>query len=261
VGTGGQPALDGAVGTGGSTGTAGATGAGGAVGTGGAGTGGAGTGGATGTGGTTAIDAGTATDVTPGDDALDVPLPTPDSPLAEDSAEPDTSVPVVVEDAGIDLGVDLGEDTVAIGLDVGIDVEEPDAPVVADAAESEALAVDATSNPIACDSVHMLSLGEAVLNGSTTTGEFNTTGNFCFATCDDIQGWGGSSLDGRTLLLINKQSVAVPSGNGAMPLPTPKLFNDYTVFQINGGTHSYASIYWWGNGHECDAPQDGFGLE
>jgi hypothetical protein len=96
----------------------------------------------------------------------------------------------------------------------------------------------------------------------TNTPSFGTTGNYCFATCDDISGWGGSNLDGRSLLLVNGQPVTIPANGstGTMPLPTPKYLGTYTLFQINGGTYDYATMYWWGTGHTCSAPDGGFNL-
>jgi hypothetical protein len=160
---------------------------------------------------------------------------------------------VVLLDSGLDQGsLDVEEiDTTVVRLDAEVDVELLDV-------SRDTESYDVATNPIPCPSVAMPTSGA----GGGTTGFFATTGNYCFATCDDITGWNGSNLDGRTLLLVNGQSVPVPSGsNGTMPLPTPKVFGTYTVFQINGGDRDYASIQWWGTPHTCSAPDGGFGLQ
>jgi|GEM_PF-6270644 len=276
LGTGGSTSVGGTTGTGGTAATGGMVGAGGAAETGGSigaggvsasggvvGTGGIiGSGGSTqgsgGAGGVVGLDAGEEPDLPPASDVLDVPLPPLDVPAGEDVPEVEAGIPpVLLDSAALDTEGEDGpeSDTVVAVLDAAeetaADAEEPEAGPEA--------GIDATPNPIPCPEVVMLTMGEGV-TGSMSTGSFGTAGNYCFATCDDIAGWGGSNLEGRTLLLVNQQEVTNPiNGNGAMPLPTPKVLDIYTVFQISGGSYDFATIYWWGDGHECSAPVPGFG--
>lgn len=69
------------------------------------------------------------------------------------------------------------------------------------------------------------------------SGNFNTTGAYCFRTADTVNGWGCSNFTGRT--------VAVNSTNmscGGMPMPT--RYNGY-YFNSSASSLDYASIYWW----------------
>jgi hypothetical protein len=204
-----------------------------------------GKGGSSGTGGSTGVvDGGKAVDGQGTSDAQDAPF------QGSETGTIDGSKPVLLDSGSLDQGSPDVEaiDTMVVHLDAEIDAERLD---------TESL--DVAANPIPCPSVAMLSMGSGT---STNTPAFGTTGNYCFATCDDISGWGGSSLDGRSILLVNGHSVTIPANgsSGTMPLPTPKIQDTYTVFQINGGSSSSASIYWWGTGHTCAAPVGGFGL-
>jgi hypothetical protein len=78
-------------------------------------------------------------------------------------------------------------------------------------------------------------------------------------TCDNIQGWGGSNLAGRQIK-VNKVAVPLPTGggDGQMPLPASAQ-GTYYLFQVTGGSFSYASIDWWGTANAaCPAPDAGF---
>jgi hypothetical protein len=76
--------------------------------------------------------------------------------------------------------------------------------------------------------------------GSGTTGNFGTTGEFCFRTQDNITGWGCSNFTGRTLKV---NSTAVECAK----LPLPAKVNGYYYFDASGGTTAvdYAAIYWY----------------
>ena len=70
------------------------------------------------------------------------------------------------------------------------------------------------------------------------SGNFNTTGAYCFRTPDTINGWGCSNFDGRS---VQVNDVAKTCGN--MPMPTK--YNGYYYFESSAGTYAWASIYWW----------------
>ena len=76
-----------------------------------------------------------------------------------------------------------------------------------------------------------------------------TLGAFCLATCDDIDGWGCSNFDGRTIS-VNGTTVSC----GARVAKK----DGYYVFRVSAGWLSYASIYWWGPpASTCPAPAGG----
>jgi hypothetical protein len=204
-----------------------------------------GKGGSSGTGGSTGVvDAGKAVDGQGTSDAQDAPF------QGSETGKIDGNSPVRLDSGSLDQGSPDVEaiDTMVVHLDAELDAERLDTEVP-----------DVATNPIPCPSVAMLSMGSST---GTNTPSFNTTGNYCFATCDDISGWGGNNLDGRSILLVNGHSVTIPANGsaGTMPLPTPKVQGMYTVFQINGGSRDYATMYWSGTGHTCSAPDGGFGL-
>jgi hypothetical protein len=237
-GTGGS-ASGGSSGTGGSSG--GATGTGGTIVGGSSGTGGTATGGASGTGGAIGVDAGSV-DVG-GSDSLDAPIL--DNDAAIDSGALDTGTVSLLDAGTLDVADDAPAVDMAAALDMGIDIS----PVDMSGVDS--------GNLIPCDTVHMISLDDT---GGILPNGFGTTGSYCIATCDDIQGWGASNMAGRSLLLINGQQIDLSTGVGSMPLPTPKVMDTYTVFQVSAGTYDYARVYWWGTAHVCAAPAGGFGL-
>ena len=76
-----------------------------------------------------------------------------------------------------------------------------------------------------------------------------TLSAFCIATCDDIDGWGCANFDGRTIS-VNGTTVSC----GA----TLTKKDGYYVFRASAGTHSYATIYWWGpRASTCPSPPNG----
>jgi hypothetical protein len=74
--------------------------------------------------------------------------------------------------------------------------------------------------------------------GSATTGNFETAGEFCFRTPDNIAGWNCSSFDGRTLKVNNVTETC-----GTLPLPAK--INGYYYFDASAGSFPYAAIYWY----------------
>jgi hypothetical protein len=66
----------------------------------------------------------------------------------------------------------------------------------------------------------------------------NTTGPACIRVQQDIQGWGCSNANDRT---ISVNGVVMPAC--AAPLP-PKLGGSY-YFDVSAGSLSYAQIYWF----------------
>jgi hypothetical protein len=212
-----------------------------------------GKGGSSGTGGSTGVvDAGKLADSGSTTDAKDAPF------QGNETGTIDGSKPVLLDSGLLDQGSPDVEaiDTMVVHLDAEIDAERLDTESLDVLADAPA---DSASNPIPCSSVHMVSLSDSTSGGTVS---FGTTGNYCFATCDDISGWVGNYLDGRSILLVNSHSVTIPANGSSVttPLPTPKYLGTYTLFQINGGTYDYASITWWGTGHTCSAPDGGFGL-
>jgi hypothetical protein len=213
-----------------------------------------GKGGSSGTGGSTGVvDAGKLADSGSTTDAIDAPLQSNDGSRDSETGTIDGVSTVLLDSGSLDQGsLDVEAiDTMVVHLDAEIDAERLDTE-----------GIDLATNPIPCSSVAIFSIDTATGTGTASTPSFGTTGNYCFATCDDISGWSGSNLDGRSILLVNGHSVNIPANGstGAMPLPTPKVQGTYTVFQINGGTYDYATMYWWGTGHTCAAPDGGFGL-
>jgi len=76
--------------------------------------------------------------------------------------------------------------------------------------------------------------------GSATTGNFGTTGPYCFRTPDNIVGWDCSNFTGRTLKVNNVETACAK-------LPLPAKLGGYYYFDASGGTGAveYASIYWY----------------
>jgi hypothetical protein len=187
-------------------------------------------------------------------DVVDAPLPENDVPAAtDDGGASSDGVPILVDLGAVDAqpvdaaSVDVG----SILIDAGMDsAEKIDSPASQESLDS---AVDTTLSEFACPSVHMVTGG--------STGNFNTTGVFCFAVCDDIAGWGASNLDGRRIL-VNGVEVPVPSGGsgGTLPLPA-KALGTYYLFQVSAGTYPWASVNWWNStATSCPAPDGGFGF-
>jgi hypothetical protein len=72
----------------------------------------------------------------------------------------------------------------------------------------------------------------------TNSGDFGTTGAYCFRTPDNISGWGCSNFTGRTIKVNGVTETC-----GAMPLPAK--VNGYYYFDVSAGNYSYASIFWY----------------
>ena len=69
------------------------------------------------------------------------------------------------------------------------------------------------------------------------SGNFLTTGAYCFRTPDNISGW-NCSTTGRT---VKVNSVTEACGT----VPLPAKVNGYYYFDISAGSSQYDSIAWW----------------
>jgi hypothetical protein len=75
------------------------------------------------------------------------------------------------------------------------------------------------------------------------SGNFNTTGAYCFRTQDTVHGWGVSNFSGRSIsVTVNGSGTAVTSPGAALP---SKGASDYYHFNSSAGSLSYAAVYWW----------------
>jgi hypothetical protein len=141
----------------------------------------------------------------------------------------------IVGDAG-DAGVDGSTLIVDAAGDVGVD--------------GVASSVDATSDVGADGPSSDVSLGDAgdALAAScahvagASTGNFGTTGAYCFVTCDDITTWACTSLTGRTVS-VNGTTVACGAALTKV--------NDRYVFEVTAGSSADAAINWSGSSHAC----------
>ncbi len=68
------------------------------------------------------------------------------------------------------------------------------------------------------------------------SGNFNTTGAVCFTVSTNINGWGCSNIDGRTVT-VNGTAVTC----GRLPLPGSAPY----TFSFTAGSYPWASFYWW----------------
>jgi hypothetical protein len=75
-------------------------------------------------------------------------------------------------------------------------------------------------------------------SGSGNSGNFGTTGPFCFRTPDNITGWNCSNFTGRTLKV---NGVTTTCGAASLPAKV----NGYYYFDATAGGVDYASIYWY----------------
>ena len=73
-------------------------------------------------------------------------------------------------------------------------------------------------------------------NGNT--GNFNTAGAVCYRTNANINGWGCSNFDGRT---VTVGGVARSCGQ----LPLARSADGYYYFAVTAGTYTWASLYSW----------------
>jgi uncharacterized repeat protein (TIGR02543 family) len=73
---------------------------------------------------------------------------------------------------------------------------------------------------------------------SGNTGNFNTTGAACYRTNANINGWGCSNFEGRT---VTVGGVARSCGQ----LPLTRSADGYYYFAVTAGTFPWASLYAW----------------
>ncbi|HEU5133597.1 MAG TPA: GDSL-type esterase/lipase family protein [Steroidobacteraceae bacterium] len=73
---------------------------------------------------------------------------------------------------------------------------------------------------------------------TNNTGNFNTTGAVCYRTNMNINGWGCSNFDGRTLTV---GGVARTCGQ----LPLTRASDGYYYFSVTAGQFPWASMYAW----------------
>ena len=93
------------------------------------------------------------------------------------------------------------------------------------------------------------------MNGGNNSFTLNTTGPFCFVTCNDLKhGWGCDSFT-TTTRSITVNGSAVSCG-GALPARKPE---GYYYFEIGAGGHTYDGIHWAGTtATSCTAPAGGW---
>ncbi len=73
---------------------------------------------------------------------------------------------------------------------------------------------------------------------TNNTGNFNTTGAVCYRTNMNVNGWGCSNFDGRTLTV---GGVARTCGQ----LPLTRAADGYFYFSVTAGQFPWASMYVW----------------
>jgi hypothetical protein len=75
------------------------------------------------------------------------------------------------------------------------------------------------------------------------SGNFNTTGAYCFRVQNNVAGWGVSNFDGRSIAVtVNGAGTAVTTPGAALP---SKGAADYYHFSSSAGSFAWASVYWW----------------
>jgi hypothetical protein len=67
---------------------------------------------------------------------------------------------------------------------------------------------------------------------------FGTTAAVCIRVTEQVNGWGCSNMDGRTVS-VNGTTVAC----GDMPLPARQ--NNAYLFSFTSGMYTYAALYYW----------------
>jgi endo-1,4-beta-D-glucanase Y len=88
----------------------------------------------------------------------------------------------------------------------------------------------------ACSAPGACTLASAVLRSGGNSGNFDTPNAVCFKVADNLNGWGCSNFEGRTLK-VNGTSKAC----GA----TITKVSGYYLFDVSAGSVPWASIYWW----------------
>lgn len=73
---------------------------------------------------------------------------------------------------------------------------------------------------------------------TNNTGNFNTTGAVCYRTNANVNGWGCSNFDGRTLTVGGQ-------ARSCGQLPLTRSSDGYYYFSVTAGTYPWASIYAW----------------
>jgi hypothetical protein len=73
---------------------------------------------------------------------------------------------------------------------------------------------------------------------SGNTGNFNTTGAVCYRTNTNINGWGCSNFDGRTVTVGGQARTC-----GQMPLT--RASDGFYYFSVTGGAFPWAVIFTW----------------
>ena len=108
-----------------------------------------------------------------------------------------------------------------------------------------------------------------VLSGTTQNADAvpNTTGTFCFITCFDIVGMGLANMADRTTFTVNgvAKTNCLDGQNCSIVAPNQLPAKDFSTYPTAGAymfqvpacpagsttCKDYASIYWWGTGHDC----------
>jgi hypothetical protein len=182
-------------------------------------------------------------------DALDAPILNNDGAASDETGASSDGAVLIQLDTGAQDSE--GVDSAAIDTTVVFFDAEAETSIV-DASADSAVATDAEPDPFACPSV--------TIGTNGNSGSFGSIGTYCFATCDDIVGWGGSNLGGRQVK-VNGQVMTVPANGGTggqMPLAA-KVLGTYNLFQVTAGTSASAAIDWWGTpSGTCAAPDGGF---
>jgi endoglucanase len=73
---------------------------------------------------------------------------------------------------------------------------------------------------------------------TNNTGNFNTTGAACYRTAANVNGWGCSNFDGRTVTVGGQARTCGQ-------LPVTRSADGYFYFSVTAGTYPRASLYTW----------------
>jgi hypothetical protein len=147
------------------------------------------------------------------------------------------------KDGELDLNVDTAPDSVSQPKDLPLELQpevgkepgpepQPEPPQDSGIPDS---APDGITIPANC----ILHTGQNPSQGSAgQPPATNALAAFCYATCDNLTGWGCSNFDGRTVA-VNGTTVACGAS------VTKK--DGYYIFQVSQGTNKSATVYWWGS--------------
>jgi len=100
-----------------------------------------------------------------------------------------------------------------------------------------ARSVTATFNPSSTGGT--APCANAITLATSQSGNFNTTGAVCYRTSANVNGWGCSNFDGRT---VKVNGVAKTCGQTPMPA---KWSDGYYYFDVSAGAYSWAALYYW----------------